>query len=211
MLQEIVEETAMNRITKLTMVSGILVGILGTGAAMAATALPPLPKMAQSSYWKDIGQRLTYIQEGHKGPVIYDFFDPNCPYCHGMYDEEQPLIKAGKLTVRYVPVAYLMPSSTPEAAALLQAPHRVFTLQHFEVLAAKSFAAPMGTHGPAGLPQAKALPQTTHALKVNMAVLQSAHSMGVPAILYEHKNGSTGLIPGMVSHGELLTMLPNLK
>lgn len=43
------EETAMNRITKLTMVSGILVGILGTGAAMAATALPPLPKMAQSS------------------------------------------------------------------------------------------------------------------------------------------------------------------
>ncbi|MHB1580083.1 MAG: hypothetical protein ACYCQM_01630 [Acidithiobacillus sp.] len=28
---------------------------------------------------------------------------PYCPYCHGMYDEEQPLIKAGKLTVRYVP------------------------------------------------------------------------------------------------------------
>ncbi|WP_226841353.1 thioredoxin fold domain-containing protein [Acidithiobacillus ferrooxidans] len=113
----------MNRNTKLIIVTSMLVGTLGIGTALAATALPPLPKMTQNSYWKDIGQRLTSIQEGHKGPVIYDFFDPNCPYCHGMYDEEQPLIKAGKLSVRYVPVAYLMPSSTPEAAALLPAIH----------------------------------------------------------------------------------------
>lgn len=178
---------------------------------MATTALPPLPKMSQASYWKAIGQRLTYIQEGHHGPIIYDFFDPNCPYCHGMYDEEQALIKAGRLTVRYVPVAYLMPSSTPEAAALLQSPHRVATLQQFEELAGKSFAAPMTASGPVGLPQAKASAHTIQALKTNMAVLQTTHSMGVPAILYEHKNGSTGLVPGMVSYGELLTMLPNLK
>lgn len=196
---------------KYTMASAILTAVLWTGTAMATTALSPLPKMSQDSYWKDIGQRLSYIQEGHKGPIIYDFFDPNCPYCHSMYDEEQPLIQADKLTVRFVPVAYLMPSSTPEAAALLQSPHPVFALQHFEVVAGKSFAAPMGHNGPAGLPEAKASPQTIRALNANMAVLQSTHSMGVPAILYEHKNGSTGLIPGMVSHGELLTMLPHLK
>jgi thiol:disulfide interchange protein DsbG len=83
----------MHHIVKRTKVFGILVGVLWAGAAMATTALPPLPKMSQNSYWKDIGQRLTYIQEGHKGPVIYDFFDPNCPYCHSMYDEEQSLIK----------------------------------------------------------------------------------------------------------------------
>ncbi|WP_226849869.1 thioredoxin fold domain-containing protein [Acidithiobacillus ferrooxidans] len=201
----------MHHIVKRTKVFGILVGVLWAGAAMATTALPPLPKMSQNSYWKDIGQRLTYIQEGHQGPVIYDFFDPNCPYCHSMYDEEQSLIKAGQLTVRYVPVAYLMPSSTPEAAALLQSSDRVATLQHFEALAGKSFAAPMTASGPVGLPQAKATAPTIQALKTNMAILQTTHSMGVPAILYEHKNGSTGLIPGMVSHGELLTMLPNLK
>ncbi|MBN2680662.1 MAG: thioredoxin fold domain-containing protein [Acidithiobacillaceae bacterium] len=188
-----------------------MMAFLWTGSAFAAATLPPLPPMTQGSYWGDIGQRLSYIQEGHKGPVIYDFFDPNCPYCHSMYDEEQGLIKAGKLTVRYVPVAYLMPSSTPEAAALLQSTHRVTALQHFEMLAAKSFAAPMGAQGPVGLPQAKARPQTLHALKVNMAVLQSTHSMGVPAIVYERKNGRSGLLPGMVSRGELLTMLPSLQ
>lgn len=201
----------MNRITPLAMASSILLSLLSAGTALAATPLPPLPKMTKSSYWRVIGQRLTYIQAGHKGPVIYDFFDPNCPYCHGMYKEDQPLIQAGKLSVRYVPVAYLMPSSTPEAAAILQSPHRVEALQHFEALAAKSFAAPLGPNGPAGLPQAKVLPSSIQALKVNMAVLQSTHSMGVPAILYERKNGNTGLMPGMVSRGELLTMLPNLK
>ncbi|WP_035210925.1 thioredoxin fold domain-containing protein [Acidithiobacillus thiooxidans] len=184
---------------------------MGIGTDPGSHRTSALPKMTQNSYWKDIGQRLTYIQEGHKGPVIYDFIDPNCPYCHGMYDEEQPLIKAGKLSVRYVPVAYLLPSSTPEAAAILQSPHRIQALQHFEELAAKSFAAPLGPQGPVGLPQAKALPQTLHALRVNMAVLQSTHSMGVPAILYEGKNGTTGLMPGMVSRGELLTIIPNLK
>ena len=142
---------------KYTMASAILAAGLWTGTAMATTTLLPLPKMSQDSYWKDIGQRLDYIQEGHKGPVIYDFFDPNCPYCHSMYDEEQALIQAGKLTVRYVPVAYLMPSSTPEAAALLQSPHPVFALQHFEVVAGKSFAAPMGTMGLPGYQRPKLL------------------------------------------------------
>ena len=50
-------------------------------------------------------RHLTYIQDGHHGPIIYDFQDPNCPYCHVMYEHEAALIQAGKLTVRYVPVA----------------------------------------------------------------------------------------------------------
>ncbi|WP_438266993.1 hypothetical protein [Igneacidithiobacillus copahuensis] len=111
-------------------IAAMLLSLLCAGPALAATAAP-LPPITQGSYWNVIGQRLTYIQEGTKGPVIYDFFDPNCPYCHGMYDEEQPLIRAGKLTVRYVPVAYLMPSSAPEAAAILQSPHRLSALRHF--------------------------------------------------------------------------------
>ncbi len=193
------------------MASGILASFLWTGAAMATTSILALPKMSQSSYWKDIGQRLTYIQEGHKGPVIYDFFDPNCPYCQSMYDEEQSLIRAGKLTVRYVPVAYLMPSSTPEAATILQNARPLAALQRFENLAAKSFAESLGPNGPRGLPKATPSRRTRQALQVNMAVLQSTGSMGVPAILYERRNGATGLLPGMLSRGELLTLLPRRK
>ncbi|MBN6742776.1 thioredoxin fold domain-containing protein [Acidithiobacillus sp. MC6.1] len=189
--------------------AGVLVGIAFTGTGFANT-LPLLIK-SHSNYWATIGKKLTYIQEGHHGPIIYDFFDPNCPYCHSMYEEEQSIIQEGKLIVRYVPVAYLMPSSAPEAAAILQSPHRQAALRRFEALAGKSFAEPLGPQGPVGLPSIKPSTHTTQALATNMAVLQSTHAMGVPAILYQRKNGQPGLLPGMVSRGELLTLLPNLK
>ncbi|MEY2340849.1 thioredoxin fold domain-containing protein [Acidithiobacillus sp. IBUN Pt1247-S3] len=188
--------------------AGFLTAVTVAGSALATTS--PLPKMSQPSYWSAIGHKLTYIQEGHKGPIIYDFFDPNCPYCHSMYEEEQSLVQTGKVTIRYVPVAYLLPSSQPEAAAILQTSHPLAALGHFEVLAGKSFAAPIGPNGPVGLPRVKASAHTIQALSMNMAVLQSTHSMGVPAILYLRKDGQTALLPGMVSRGELLTLLPNL-
>ncbi|MHB8252992.1 MAG: hypothetical protein ACYDEV_04700 [Acidiferrobacter sp.] len=63
----------------------------------------------------------TGITEGHGPRVIYDIFDPNCPYCHMLYERLQPLIGPYHLTIHEIPVAYLTPSSTGKAAALLEA------------------------------------------------------------------------------------------
>ncbi|MBN6742783.1 thioredoxin fold domain-containing protein [Acidithiobacillus sp. MC6.1] len=184
---------------------------LGISVASAAPTLAPLPKMTEVGFWKLLGEKLTYIQEGRKGPVIYDFFDPNCPYCHTLYDEEQPLIRSGQLTVRYVPVAYLLPSSASEAAAILQSPDQLLALQHFESVVGKSFGKPLGPNGVPGLLQATVTPKTTEALKTNIGLLQSAGAMGLPAILYDQKNGKVGLVLGMISREGLETMLPHLQ
>ena len=64
------------------------------------------------------------ITEGHGRRVVYDLFDPNCPYCHILYERLQGLIKPYHLTVHEIPVAYLTPSSPGKAAALLEAPDR---------------------------------------------------------------------------------------
>ena len=86
--------------------------------ATATSSMAAVPaKMTPSDLWKLMGKKLTYIQEGHHGPVIYDFTDTNCPFCHLIYVVEARLIREGKLTVRYVPVAIIKPSSMPEAAA----------------------------------------------------------------------------------------------
>src|SRR3989338_682261 len=37
----------------------------------------------------------------------YVFFDPNCSACHIFYSEVKPLIDAGKLQVRWIPLAFL--------------------------------------------------------------------------------------------------------
>lgn len=52
---------------------------------------------------------------------IYVFFDANCPFCQQAWLALQPYVKAG-LEVRWLPVAYLQPSSKSKAASLLSAP-----------------------------------------------------------------------------------------
>lgn len=72
-------------------------------------------------YWKTLATS-TNIQVGHGPVLVYDFFDPNCPYCAEAFRREIPFIQSGKLTVRYIPVAILTPSSLGKAAAILESP-----------------------------------------------------------------------------------------
>ena len=52
---------------------------------------------------------------------VYIFIDPNCVYCHLLYQEVYPLIDQGKLQVRWIPVGFLKASSPGKSAALLKA------------------------------------------------------------------------------------------
>jgi thiol:disulfide interchange protein DsbG len=187
--------------------------LLGWGIAMAdmssATAGNLQPnKLTPETLWSQIlAHRLTYIQEGHRGPIIYDFQDPNCPYCHVLYDNEAPLIKEGKLTVRYVPVAFINRYSHAEAAAWLQSPHPVAALKHFEQIVESAFQNGDYTQ----LPQARLSAKTAKDLHTNLGIMQAFGIWGTPAAIYQMKNGQLGLIPGLVSEKQLVALLPQLK
>lgn len=173
---------------------------------------PPMhltyPKKITSKFvWDQVlAQQATYIQDGHKGPIIYDFQDPNCPYCHVLYKAEAPLIRAGLLTVRYVPVAFISPSSLPEAAAWLQAPHPKQALQRFESMVGPAFR----SDGTKDLPKAKPTGVTQADLQENMKLLGSLGFQGTPAIIFLTKSGQLGRIPGAISAAQLKKLLPNL-
>ncbi len=51
----------------------------------------------------------------------YILVDPNCIYCHKLYQEVFPMIDSGNLQVRWVPVGFLKESSSGKSAALIQA------------------------------------------------------------------------------------------
>ncbi|PKY11858.1 hypothetical protein B1757_02550 [Acidithiobacillus marinus] len=72
-------------------------------------------------FWKSLATTAN-IQIGTGPVVVYDFFDPNCPYCAEAFQRELPFIQSGKLTVRYIPVAILTPSSLGKAASILDSP-----------------------------------------------------------------------------------------
>ena len=52
---------------------------------------------------------------------VYIAVDPNCIYCHLLYQEVFPLIDSGELQVRWIPVGFLKQTSPGKSAALLNA------------------------------------------------------------------------------------------
>jgi thiol:disulfide interchange protein DsbG len=69
------------------------------------------------SLW-DRAEKRRWVQEGKSGKVIYAIFDPNCPYCHRLWRTLEKSVKAGKIRVRWLPVALLKDTSKGMGAAI---------------------------------------------------------------------------------------------
>src|SRR5699024_11211169 len=61
-------------------------------------------------------------------PTLYAFIDPNCIYCHKLYQQAKPLISSGRLQVHWIMVGVLGQSSIGRAAAILAAEDSVAAL-----------------------------------------------------------------------------------
>ncbi len=106
----------------------VLMGILFIQGAAAVASAAPASHDGDQDYWQALAHT-QYIQEGSKGPVIYDFYDPNCPYCHEIYTWLQNPIHSKQLRVRFITVGFLSPSSAGKAAAILSAHNPLAALQ----------------------------------------------------------------------------------
>lgn len=56
---------------------------------------------------------------GKSGPLMTAFLDPNCIFCHLLWNQIQPEIAAGKVRLKVVPVGFLKPSSFPKAVTVM--------------------------------------------------------------------------------------------
>ena len=129
----------------------------------------------------------TSITEGNGPRVLYDFFDPNCPYCHILYKRLQPLIIRYHLTVHEIPVAYLTPSSAGKAAALLEAHNPLAALKqsqaHYSWKTGSSIALKAMTPG------------TKAKLALNLQLdTQAAGFPLVPILVYQKSDGTIRII-----------------
>ncbi len=176
--------------------------LLGVRTAVASPAPSP------EQIWNRIlPSQLTYIQIGHSGPVIYDFQDPDCPPCHALYKSEMPLVRAHRLTVRYVPVAFLTKNSVPEAAAWLQARNPQQALERFET----GIGAALRKQNFQSVAQVVPTARILQALRRNLRVMEQLGFQGTPAVLYRLQNGKIGAFPGYVSEEDLAARLPRMR
>ena len=116
------------------------------------------------------------IMVGTKGPVITVFVDPNCIYCNKFYKQVMPLVKQGKVRVRFMMVGFLRPSSEARAAAIVSAKDPVRALDEDE----SNFTEAREQDNSAGT---KADPLVARVVQDNTALMYRAGGSGTPAVL----------------------------
>jgi thiol:disulfide interchange protein DsbG len=147
-----------------------------------------------------------WIAQGSKDAPhqMYVVFDPNCIYCHRLYDALQPFIKNGTLAVRWLPVAFLKPTSNGRVYAMLSSANPLQMLTQNE----NNFdeASENGGIPPLENPSATVKQQ----LQNNMAFLTEAQISATPALLYKTTNGNTRLDVGMVDPSKLKDLISTI-
>lgn len=86
--------------------------------APVPTPAVPHPAALSPAAFRTVADGARSIAQGTGKRILWIFLDPNCPWCHRLYED---LAKAlpGDVTVRWIPVAFLKPSSAGRARALL--------------------------------------------------------------------------------------------
>ena len=136
-------------------------------------------------------QQATWIRDGKSTHVMYVFFDPNCPYCHKVFEMLRPQVQRGEVELRWVVVGKLMATSTGKAAAMLEAKDPTEALYRNE----RGFSQETGSFG--GIEEEPApREETLRRLNTNLALLNRSGFDAVPALLFRTKDGKADIIRG---------------
>lgn len=153
-----------------------------------------VPKPDLSAAWQKLEQS-AWIAEGAKDPktIIYEFTDPNCPFCHLFWLANQPYMKAG-LQVRHIVVGFLTPSSKLKAAAILGADDPAAAYGENE----KNYRSGVAEDKAGGIEPAKSpKPEALAKVKANTALMQKLGVNGTPGIFYKDDAGKVQRITGL--------------
>jgi thiol:disulfide interchange protein DsbG len=175
-----------------TLVTAFL--LITAGNLTAAAAENPSKAEARqkvaASMLADINQA-TWIRDGKSAHVIYVFFDPNCPYCHKVYEMLRPHVQRGDVELRWVVVGKLMATSIGKAATILEAKDPTEAFYRNE----RGFSQETGSFG--GIEEEPAPREDTlRRLNANLALLNRTGFDAVPALLFRTKDGKTDIIRG---------------
>jgi len=174
-------------------------------AATCAYAKKPAPSELPALF--AALEKADAVVEGSGSParVLYVFFDANCWYCHLTWKALQAYERAG-LQVRWVPVAFQKESSTPKAAAIMQAKDRAAALRENE-LGYK----PESYDG--GIAPAKPSKALEAQLEANFELMDRFGVSGTPGLVWKDEKGRVRVKLGMPRLSQLpaITGLPAQK
>jgi thiol:disulfide interchange protein DsbG len=149
---------------------------------------------------------LHWVAAGHGPKVLYDFIDPNSRPNHALFEQLAPLIRRDQLTIRQILVAYLSPTSTGKAAAILQSGQPMRVLDEGEA----RFAHATG----AGITPVPVQPRTQHILRQDFQALTAVEGNPwmrfAPILIYRAKDGRVHVFQRRLTNARLATIIASV-
>ena len=182
--------------------TAILAAALGI-STFGHAAEQPAPTYVPASTVDQLGMASTITEGASNKQVkstIYVFMDPNCIFCHYVWEAFQPYEAAG-LQVQWIPLGFLKPDSLGKAAALIDAADSPALLHENEVKFVE--ATESGGIKPANPVSFAAQSK----LNKNMHMFQDMGFDGTPTIIYKTPDGRWAQTSGMPRLGALPAML----
>lgn len=127
---------------------------------------------------------------------VFVFADPFCPYCKAFWSEAQPWVKAGKVQLNTLLVAFLNPDSGRYASAILTAKDPVAAWREYELSGGKTLPKPEGS----------ASRETVETLQKHQTLMDSLGASATPAIYYMNGQNELQQVVGMPDEKQLLDM-----
>ena len=143
-------------------------------------------------------QRGASLKEGADNAPrkVFVFADPFCPYCKQFWSEAQPWVKAGKVQLNTLLVAFLNPNSGRNAAAILNAKDPVSAWREYELSGGKKLPKPEG----------EGSRETVAILQKHQALMDSLGANATPAIYYMNAENELQQVVGMPDAQQLEAM-----
>ena len=85
----------------------------------AAASGPPSPVFLAPGAYRAMAGGVRFLREGRGKKSLWIFLDPNCIWCHRLYADLGARLLPEDVSVNWVPVAFIKPSSVGRAETLL--------------------------------------------------------------------------------------------
>ncbi len=180
-------------------------------ACLAIALLVPWPKAQASlsfpgqgphAVWRAVRHQAHGIVQGNGPRDLYIFVDPNCPFCHTLFEQLQPLIGPRHLRVHWIVTGFLHASSPGKAVAILGASRPLQALRRNEADFRRG-----RLHG-GGIAPVPVRGRWARAVAINNRVLELTGPELVPTLVYRNRAGAIIVHEGvpMKPHGLLWTI-----
>lgn len=129
--------------------------------------------------------------------IVYEFSDPNCPYCHQFWQQARPWVESGKVQIRHIIVGIIGQDSPNKAATIFTASSPESALAQNERMFAKGGIKPTPVV-PADVQQK---------LDANLKLMRELGFRGTPGIVFRDDEGVLQRQTGLPSSADLPKVL----